>query len=292
MESSYYPPRARWYSGLLVPWNASRRILRLDQAHFPSGVAVLKFLLSVVLPAHAFFTNGRRVLGWGFLGAYLASGILFLVALGYAIGNLGFGLLIAAHASNIIYLESCWLREGSRFAFRVVLALITVMAVLSIYSTINSFVGDHWIMPLQVKGNVVVVRRLASGHALKPGDRIVYSFQQHESGDRHGDGGAVVVGDGFGYGAVLASAGDRVAFSKNVFTVNGVARKPLARMPTDGELIVPANHWFVWPELTIPGNARATEAAISEVILQLADVSEAQLIGKPFKRWFGRRQIL
>jgi len=55
---------------------------------------------------------------------------------------------------------------------------------------------------------------------------------------------------------------------------------------------VPENHWFIWPNLAITGNLNVGEASISSVMLQMASVPETQFVGKPFKRWFWREQIL
>jgi hypothetical protein len=62
-------------------------------------------------------------------------------------------------------------------------------------------------------------------------------------------------------------------------------------MPQGGELVVPENHWFVWPELAINVHGNVGEGPISATMLQLAIISESEFIGKPFKRWFWRRQL-
>jgi hypothetical protein len=95
-----------------------------------------------------------------------------------------------------------------------------------------------------------------------------------------------------GLGSVLATAGDRVEFSTNSFTVNGVPQPFLPHMPTSGNLVVAENHWFIWPNIAISGNWNVGEADISSAMLQMASVPEKQFVGKPFKRWFWREQIL
>ena len=91
---------------------------------------------------------------------------------------------------------------------------------------------------------------------------------------------------------MLATAGDRVEFSTNGFAVNGVLQARLPHMPETGGLVVPENHWFIWPKLAISGNWDVGEANISSAMMQMASVSEDQFVGKPFKRWFWRKQIL
>ena len=116
-------------------------------------------------------------------------------------------------------------------------------------------------------------------------------FSRHSTGDAHG-GGAIWLQAGFSWGPVLAVAGDRVTFSTNSFSVNGAAQPLRPHMPAGGELVVPEKHWFVWPELDINGHGNYGEANLSAVMLQLATVSEVTFVGKPFRHWFWRRQIL
>ena len=291
--SSYYPPRARWYSRFFVPWFAVQRALHLGRIRLPSGLSTVQFFLSLILPGYAFFANDRRVLGWAFVAVYLYATLLFIAALGYLIGNVGYGLIIAAHASSIIFLEGHWLRERCQFGSRLALAVVTLLVVwLAIYAPLVGFAERHWIVPLRVRDKVVIVQRRVLMQAIKRGDFVVYSMREGGAGDAHRGGGAVRVQAGFGWGPVLAVARDRVEFSTNSFAVNGVARPLRPHMPMSGDLVVPEKHWFVWPELDINQNGNTSEATISAMMLQMAVVPEAQFVGKPFKRWFGRRQVL
>jgi len=140
------------------------------------------------------------------------------------------------------------------------------------------------LMPLRVNGRVVVVQTFSASKAVRRGDWIAYSLPG-------GAGTGVLVQEGLSLGPVLAAGGDHLRFSPKTFEVNGVQRPLLPHMPTSGELLVPENHWFIWPELGISGHGNVAEANISATMLQLANVSEPRFIGKPFKRWFWRRQI-
>ena len=147
-------------------------------------------------------------------------------------------------------------------------------------------------MPLRIKENVVIVRTFSSPRSIQRGDRIVYSLESVSGGDAHREGGAVWAKAGFGLGPVLAVAGDRIRFTPEGYEVNGVSRPSLPHMPKTGEAVVPEKNWFIWPEVAISGNGNAQEAVISTTMLQMAIVAETQFIGKPFKRWFWRRQII
>jgi hypothetical protein len=63
-------------------------------------------------------------------------------------------------------------------------------------------------------------------------------------------------------------------------------------MPAEGEWVVPEKTWFIWPNLAISGHGATPESAVSAAMQRTALVSEPQLVGKPFKHWFGRRQWL
>ncbi len=290
--SPFYPPRARWYGAVFYPWFLARRVFHWEQIHLPVGLTIQQFILSLLLPGYAFFADGRPKLGWAFLGVYFYSAALFLVALGYQLGSVGYGLMISVHASSIIYLQTRWLREFCRFSFRLVLAICTLLLVWgTVYRPVVHFAQAHWIMPLRVRGHVVIVRRLAPPAKIGRGDWVMCSFQEQSIGDPHG-GGAVWLRAGISCGPVLAIAGDRVTFSTNSFLVNGVAQASRALMPTSGEVVVPEKHWFVWPDLDISGRGEVGEERRSTAMLQAAVVSQAEYVGRPFKRWFWRKQII
>ena len=291
IASSYYPPRARWYSRLWHPWFAFQRALRLEKIHLPRGITFLQTILGIALPGFAFFANGRRLLGWAFAAVYLNALIFFIVGLGYPIANIGFGLMIAAHASSIIFLEGYWLRDACRFQFRLAIAVLTLLVVwLCGYAPLIGFAEQHWIIPLRVRGNVVIVQRAVPPRNVGRGDRVMYSFNTTHNALIHNQ--AVYVEGGFGWGPVLALAGDRVEFSTNSFFVNGVARKLFPHMPQNGEFVVPEKHWFIWPEFDMVAHGNVGEANISEMLMELSVIPENQFVGKPFKHWCGRRQII
>lgn len=291
--SEYYPPRARWWSRVLSPWFRIQRALHLEKIHLPAGFTIQQFVLCLLLPGYAFFANGRSPLGWAFAGGYVFSALLFVAALGYQLGSLGFGMMISAHASSIIFLEGYWLREGCRFGLRLVLAILTLLAVwLAVYAPLVRFAEAHFIMPLRMHDNVVIVQRLTPPSSISTGDWVMYSLSGRFTGNAHGEGGAAWLRAGYSWGPVLALAGDRVVFSTNSFSVNGQEHPLQPHMPTKGELVVPEKHWFVWPELAISGHGNVSEANLSAFMLELATVSEVTYVGKPFKHWFGRRQKL
>ena len=242
-----------------------------------------------LVPGLAVYVRGPRL--WG-KAALVSCGLLFLLFIawfGHPAGNFAFGLLLSIHISGFVYYCSPLLLEAS-FRSRLLFTLLTMMVLgLLIYLPIRNVILQHWLVPLRVRGNVVIVHRLGVPYDIKRGDWVMYSLNSKQTGEAH-NGGAVWIRAGFGWGPVLAVAGDRVVFSTNCFRVNGEAQSLLPHMPSSGEVVVPEKHWFIWPELDINGNGNAGN--ISAIMLQMATVSQEQFIGKPFKRWLWRRQIL
>jgi hypothetical protein len=288
--SPYYPPRARWHSPLFALGSSIRRHLALDRIHLPKGVTFWGLAGSFLIPGLGIYLRGPRL--WGKV-AFVACGLLFwefIIWLGYPFGNYAFGLMLSIHVTGFVYYCSPLLTD-MEFAARLLFTL-TVLVVIGgvVYAPTRSTIQGHWLIPLRVCGHVIVVQKLASADSIRRGDWIAYNLSGYVI-SVHGNRYA---GDhsGLGFGPVLAIAGDQVGFLTNAFTVNGVAHPRRPHMPDSGTVIVPGNHWFIWPDLAISGHGNVGEADISAAMLERADVSENQFVGKPFKRWFWRQQAL
>jgi hypothetical protein len=291
MASSYYPPRARWYSPVLRPWFRLQRALHLEKIRLPVGFTVGQVILSLLLPGFALFVNGRKKVGMAFVGIYIASLVCFVVWLGFSISAVGYGLMISIHASSIVFLQSCTLRDKYEFGVRFLLAVGTLFLVwLAVYRPVAKFAEGNWWTPMLIQGKVVVMRPMKPGGPVLRSDRLLYSIGGEQAGNVHSEGG-VGIRTGFGWGPVLAVAGDTIRFSTNAYFVNGNPQPRLPHMPVTGEILLPEKHWFIWPQLDISGRGNVGEEIISSTMLPLAVVSEKQFIGKPFACWFGRRQI-
>ena len=289
---SYYPPRARWYSPLFYLSGTIQRRLALDRlrARLPREITFGRLVASFLIPSFGFYFRGSKL--WGKF-ALISSGLLllaFIAGFGHGSGNLAFGLLLAVHATGFVYYCSPFLVEED-LRGRLIFTLLALLAIgLLIYLPIRNVILQHWVVPLRVGRNVIIVQRQVAPADVKRGDWVMYSYSGDQTGDAH-RGGAVWIQAGFGWGPVLAMGGDRVEFSTNGFQVHGEAHPLLPYMPTSGELVVPEKHWFIWPEFDISGHGNVGEANISAAMMQVATVSQQQFIGKPFKQWLWHRQI-
>lgn len=289
---SYYPPRSRWYSRFF--FNLSRpfrHYFNLDAFLRPVPLSPGGVLLALALPGYSFFALERRLFGWIALAAYVSSAVLFLVALGYLASGVAYGLLISVHATSIIYLESRSL-QGSRFSTRIVLGLLTLFAVWGLcYGPVVRYTERHWFMPLRIGDRVMVSHTGIAHRSIRRGDWVVYTIEERGITGVEWAGRGVVMQGGLGVDPVLALPGDRVRFTSEAVLVNDqpFPREPF--MPGQGESVMPENVWFIWPHLGIDARGGGAPAAnISALLQQTALVTREQIIGRPFKHWFWRRQ--
>lgn len=289
-DSDYYPPRARWWSGIFYPWFRLLRVLRLEQIHCPRGFNISQVILSLFVPGLSFITLGRRVLGLSVLAIYFLSLPVYFIRLGFPEGNFAYGLLLAAHATSIFYLLSHWIGEMELINKLGIAAAALLCVWLVIYLPAAAWLYHHVAVPLQVRGQVIVMRPHLASAEIRRGDRIMFRLNEAEIGQAHGGGGAVWVRAGVGWGPILALPGDQIVFSTNSYAVNGIWQTNLEHMPTGGEMTLATNVWFAWPEFAINSHGNVSEANISGLIMQLATISSTQMIGQPYPSWFWRKQ--
>ena len=278
IASAYYPPRARWYGPVLRGWFEVRRALHLEKIH--PGIRPRDMLLGLLIPGHAFSAYGMRVVARTIQIAFLVEALVFLAALGYAPGNIAFGLMISAHATSILYLAGR-LSAATRLPMKVAFAVMTLFVLTElIYLPLRGSLEKHFV-PLRIGDQVVVIRRMAPPKRLQRGDVVAYSFSE-VAGDH------VRAQAGVGFEPVLALGGDTVRFHPQALEINGALQPRRLDMPVSGELAVPEKHWFIWPRFVISNGQ--VPANVPGLLLQLATVSETQYLGQPYRYWFGRRQ--
>jgi hypothetical protein len=287
LVSPFYPPRARWYSRLFHLGLATRHRLALDRIELPEEITAVGLALGFLIPGLAVYLRGPRRWGEIALSACAVMFLLFIVWLGYPVGNYAFGLMLSIHASGFVYYCTPVVRDAD--FWRRMLFTVAVLAGLGLvlYAPIRNEIQNRWLTPLRVNGNVVIVMQSASAGAVKRGDWVAYNLS---GSSEYGDDSLIRFQTGVGFGPVLAIEGDLVAFSTNRFCVNGVSRPLLPHMPKSGELTVPKSNWFIWPSYSIRGIGN--EDRVSSRMLQVATVPEDQFIGRPLKRWLWRKQIL
>ena len=287
--SPYYPPRARWYSPVFTFGDSIRRHLAFDRIRLPKGVTLMGLVGSFLIPGLGFYFRGPRLCG---RIAIPACGLLFLgfiMWLGYPLGNYAFGLMLSIHVTGFVYYCSSLLTD-MEFASRLLFTIGVLIAIGGVvYTPARSAIQGHWLIPLRIHDRVFVVQKQTLPKTVARGDWVAYRLSGYVisvHGYRYGGDHSAL-----GFGPVLALAGDRVNFLTNTFTVNGIPHSCLPYMPASGNFTVAKNHWFIWPNFDISGHGIG-EFDISAAMLERADVSENQFVGKPFKQWFWRQQSL
>lgn len=285
----YYPPRARWFSRIFFnAFRPVRRYLHTERFRLRFELKLKDVVLCLAIPGFGFFARGRRLAGWVAVAGYAIAAIVFLAALGFSASSIAYGLMISIHASSILYLELRWLYDAS-FRKKLVVALGTPLAVWAIlYAPLVGFAERHWMMPLRIADRVIVVNCGVTPRSLKRGDWVAYRIPE-DIAVREGVGRAYLAG-GIGLDPAIGLPGDHVRFAKEAVFVNDQPFLRAQYMPASGEMKVPEKVWFIWPHLAITMRGGAFEADISATLQQTAMVAEKQIIGRPFKHWFGRRQ--
>ncbi len=288
-RSPYYPPRARWYAPVFDAAGMVRRVLAMDQIYLPGSITWPKLALSFLAPGLGFYLRGPRICGTLVMAGCALWSFIFIAWFGYPIANFAFGMMASAHVSGIVYYCSPILQEWE-FPKRLLFTVLVLAAVgFLIYSPLRAVIQDHWLVPLRINGRVVVVQKLASAKEVKRGDWVAYNLSGL-SDVAYEEDLRMYVRSGIGLAPVLAVANDQVIFTNNAVIVNGVAQPSLPHMPASGAITVPENSWFIWPSYSVQG--RGYEGNISSMMLRMANVPENQFVGRPFKRWFWRKQIL
>ena len=290
VTSPYYPPRARWYAPVFYFFGSVRRTVALDRIHLPPSITWPGLFKCFLIPSYGFYLRGPRALGKNMMAICALLFLIFIAWLGHSAANIAFGMIVSIHVSGIVYYCDSFLREWT-FGWRILFTIATLIGVgFLIYSPLRSAIQNHWLMPVQMNGRVIILEKSVSAAQIHRGDWVGYTLSGYRFSNHMGNG--LWGGSQLGLGPVLAVAGDRVEFTATNFLVNGTPETPWPHMPTSGTVTVAPNHWLIWPTVSISGNWNAGENNISGAMLEMSDVPESQFIGKPLKHWFWRKQIL
>jgi hypothetical protein len=282
--SSYYPPRANWLKPFRRGWGVFWRLMpAVDIPRIPHPIPLRAFLPAVLIPGLGFRLTGRPRLAQWALSIYAAALGVFVVRLGYAEASLCFALLLAIHASGA---TSVWVRifelvDVRRRCLASGVALFVLGA--GLYWPALGL-SERWLVrPLSINGRVVVVRSLASAKEVRRGDVIACRIESSRTGEA---GNVHMVREGFVLGPVMALPGDTIRFTPGNVLVNGHADPREATMPAEGELRLAPGTWFLWPRVEIA----VGHAGVTEELLRLSQMPQANFVGRPFHHWFLRRQ--
>ena len=192
--------------------------------------------------------------------------------------------MISIHAAGVLRLVFSRFGNSSRSGRVFVGFLLWAALVVCAYFPACNWTANHWLMPLRVGERVLVINRFARCSSVRPGELIAYRIAADQSQP-------ITVAAGFGVDRVLARPGDRVRFTPVDVQVNGVPQPRLPGMPVGAEFVLAEKEWFVWPRLSIYQAYSADPRAVAARV-RLGIIDETKYLGRPFQRWFGRRQSI
>lgn len=283
-SSAYYPPRAGWRASLSRPARAGVRKLEALARRLPAPTAVAWDTLCIVVPGLSFYLAGWRKVGQGIFVGWVVALLVYIVWLGFPIANWAFMLLLMAHTTSISQRFQTWLTR-QRLLTQLALGLMLFGAVgFLVYVPARNWFEQHVAAPLPTGKWMLVMNPRIGPAAIQRGDWLAYRIEG-------GYGGGVQVRNGLGFGPVLAVPGDRVTFGEKAFRVNDTLHVRLVDMPRTGELVIRPNQWLVWPEVGVSMYGVGREVA-EQPMLNIALATRENVVGKPYQRWFFRKQTI
>ena len=283
--SPFYPPRAHWYSSWWRLWYPLKRRLYLSQIRRIGEGEIGRFLLGLVLPGWALIWSRRPILGWILGTAYCAAIPVFVLWRGTGVSNLALTLMISIHAGSVLRLE-----RSTTFGRRCLWSMFLFLALGAlVYTPLIHQMERRWFVALRVGDHVIKVRTGETRIQVQRGDWIAYRLAGTYG---HNYGGGVWVHGGCTMGRVLAVAGDDVVFGPDSVQVGSESFPRRPYMPTKGTIHVEKGYWFLWPEMAIRGHGNVGQDVVEQAMIQLANVREADYVGKAYKRWLGRPQTV
>ena len=257
-----------------------RRILRLERFALPFQPGSI--VLSILVPGFVFRVYDLGLVSNLAMAGYALALLSFFIWLGYFAAAACFTFMLSLHLISILFLIRR-LAPDLGIQFRVFAAFV-LLGGLNVFGYLQArSLLSNVIFPLKRPEGVVVVNTLSSSRDVRRGDWISYKVEAHS-------GAGFRVEEGYGIARVLGVSGDRITFSPNNMTINGTTHSREATMSRTGEWVVPENNWFIWPTFAI-NRWGPMEAQTAEGFRSNAFLTKSQFFGKPFKRWFGRRQL-
>jgi hypothetical protein len=216
--------------------------------------------------------------------SYLVFLTLFVAALGTGLGNLCFGLMMCIHSLGVLFLFEQV--SGAMVLFKRVLYSLLLLTVISqfCYLPFRGWITSRVALPLHTQSGVVVIRPTTTLGTVQRGDWVAYRLGAHRLEN-------LIIRGGYGFDRVIGVAGDEIRFEPGRLLVNGRVTGSAADMPSSGTLVVRVGHYYIWSAME-QNWVHAAQDTVTAAKAGLAHVEAGALVGRPYKRWFWRRQEL
>jgi hypothetical protein len=281
-RSAYHPPRAPWYRNLREVWYG---LTRLDRVPLPGRLGGWTVIRGVLVPGQGWGIMGRGNAGWAVMAGWLVCLVLGLALLGTGIASVLFGVMIFLHATGLVMLFGPWIAPCgwmTRLASGLGMgALLTVF----LYMPLQFWVTRNWVLPVTMEGRVVVVQVVKDPGRVRRGDWVLYQQDRVHAG-------SVRLQEGLSMGPVLGMPGDEVEFLPTGVRSGGRVWPRQEGMPESGSVGVAADSWMIWPRWRVVVLQGLPPEVAHDLALQQSVVAQEKLVGRPFRHWFFRGQIL
>jgi hypothetical protein len=257
-----------------------RAQMHLERIHLPRLRGFWRIVAAALIPGLAFHWRGPRWVARLIWTAFPLFLITFVVGLGTPAAEAAFALMIAAHVTSASHLlRPLMIRH--RLPWQIVFGALLFVAVSAIlYIPARNAFHHHVALAVTAHGHTRIMNPHPDIARIKRGDHVAYHIDR-QSGTR------VNVQAGLGMGAVLAVPGDHVAFGAGVISVNGVPQPQPGSSADWGNLIVPEECWFIWPDLGIVNRGVGGEE-LRRALRRLALVGHDTLVARQYDWWFWR----
>ncbi len=304
------PPRAGAWKKHLRIWLPLRGILYGWKNYFISlstefvprfipECSSLPILLRMIVPGWPQMAMERRTLGRTMLGLYLCMLLLTLLFFGSGPGGIFFGLAIAIHASSIIDVVWCGMRNYRQRVLPAFFCMIAVGALcyFPVIAGINQIIVPRNILANygQFQQGDVFIYSPASYWRREPavGDVVFYNIEP--LGYALGGGRAHIeyrIEGGESIDRIIAREGQTVEWKNQQLRVNGQSSQWQPINPinviTNLKLIVPAGYYFILPSTQPIIQPNLPEGVFQRICL----VPRHSILGRvivrnfPFTRWW------
>ena len=274
--SPYYPPRATAWTRFRSAIN--RRVIQFRATGIDYGVTeeigmFFKGIPWLLVPGLMWRQTGRRPLGNAVMAIWAVAVATFIVSMNAGLANFAATIASTIHAisASSVFVVLCPHWSGVSRIVRTV--IYTLLLVLLIYTVVLRSVIAPLAQRVTTRDTTVMVHGAGwfSKASWSQGDWVAY---------RNGQGTT-------SFDRILAVPGDTVRFHGSSFEVNGRHFSRLSElMPTDGEWTMRPGIYLIWPESVV------LHGDVGDQLLGFAEVPEADIIGKPYRHWFGKSSNL
>ena len=275
--SPYYPPRATAWTRFRSHLN--RWVIRFRATGIDHGVTeeigmFFKGIPWLLVPGLMWRDTGRRPLGSVVMAVWVALVATYIASLNAGMANLAATIASTIHAisASAVFVVLCPHWYGVSRIVRTV--IYTLLLVLLIYSVVLRIVVMPFAQRVTTEGRTVMVHRAGwfSKTQWAQGDWVAYRLP----------------GGNTSFDRILAVPGDTIRFHGSSFEVNGRHFSRLSElMPTDGEWTMGPTECFIWPTGVLRNHGD-----VEQMLLDLAVIPVDDIIGKPYRSWFGKASNL